>query len=171
MSMRNGREDGASAVEFALIFPLLAMMLFGMITGGLALNQQQQINHAAREGARFGATLPGFPDEPEEDTYRLVARRAVAAAVGPLNVNDAFICVMYRDEDNPALDPVWYAGSDSSLTPLGSTPAGLSCPDLLGSDDARIQVMVFLPARIEAVFVRRDITLSAEAVSIYEVGL
>jgi hypothetical protein len=47
----------------------------------------------------------------------------------------------------------------------------LVCDDLLNGDEdtePRIQVNVILPARIEAIFVRRDVTLTAEAVSVYE---
>jgi Flp pilus assembly protein TadG len=49
------REDGASLVEFALIVPLLAMFLFGIVQFGLAYDKKQSINAAAREGARMAA--------------------------------------------------------------------------------------------------------------------
>lgn len=52
------RDRGASLVEFALILPVFVMLLFGMITGGLALNEKQQMTHATREGARYAATVP-----------------------------------------------------------------------------------------------------------------
>lgn len=58
MSRRKGPERGATLVEFALILPVFLMLLFGMITGGLALNDKQQITHATREGARYAATVP-----------------------------------------------------------------------------------------------------------------
>ena len=54
-------ETGANAVEFALVLPILLMLVFGGITGGLLYNQQQQLTHAAREGARYAATLEGAP--------------------------------------------------------------------------------------------------------------
>ena len=47
------QEGGATLVEFALILPVFAMLLFGMITAGLALNDKQEITHATREGARY----------------------------------------------------------------------------------------------------------------------
>jgi Flp pilus assembly protein TadG len=49
------REDGAAAVEFALIVGVLAMLLFGMLQFGLAFFQLQNLRAAAREGARVGA--------------------------------------------------------------------------------------------------------------------
>ena len=41
--------------EFALVFPILALFLFGIIIWGLGVFYQQQIQNAAREGARFAA--------------------------------------------------------------------------------------------------------------------
>jgi Flp pilus assembly protein TadG len=51
-----GRERGAVAVEFALVLPLLVMLLMGIITGGLAYSNSIGLANAVREGARFGAT-------------------------------------------------------------------------------------------------------------------
>jgi Flp pilus assembly protein TadG len=49
------REDGAAAVEFALIVGLLAMLVFGMMEYGLAFWQVQTLRAATREGARVAA--------------------------------------------------------------------------------------------------------------------
>jgi Flp pilus assembly pilin Flp len=45
-------QEGAAAVEFALLLPLLVMLLFGMIEFGLAFNTRIQATNAAREAAR-----------------------------------------------------------------------------------------------------------------------
>lgn len=57
MSMRGKlrREDGAAAVEFALIVGLLAILVFGLLEYGLAFWQVQNLRAAAREGARVAA--------------------------------------------------------------------------------------------------------------------
>ncbi|MDZ4733699.1 MAG: TadE/TadG family type IV pilus assembly protein [Nitrospirota bacterium] len=54
--MRKGRrsESGASAVEFAILLPVLMMVLFGIIEFGLALYRQAILTNASREGARLG---------------------------------------------------------------------------------------------------------------------
>ncbi len=49
------KEDGASAIEFALILPILVLMLLGIFQFGLAYNNYLAITHAAREGARMAA--------------------------------------------------------------------------------------------------------------------
>ena len=54
---RHDRERGAAAVEFALILPLLIMLVFGIIQFGVLFNRQQGLHAAAREGARI-ASLP-----------------------------------------------------------------------------------------------------------------
>lgn len=48
-------ERGASLVEFALVVPLLAMFLVGIVQFGLAYDAKQSVNSASREGARIGA--------------------------------------------------------------------------------------------------------------------
>ena len=46
-------QDGAAAVEFALLLPLLVLLLFGFIQFGIALNTRIQATNAAREAARL----------------------------------------------------------------------------------------------------------------------
>lgn len=53
--MRARREDGAAAVEFALILPVFLALLLGMIDFGFAFNAKIGITQAAREGARVVA--------------------------------------------------------------------------------------------------------------------
>ena len=56
-AMRNrvSREEGVAAVEFALILPLLALLLFGVFEFGRVWSQYQLYQGAAREGARCAA--------------------------------------------------------------------------------------------------------------------
>ena len=49
-------EDGAAAVEFAMVLPILVMIVLGVITGGLSYSQAIGVQNAVREGSRFGAT-------------------------------------------------------------------------------------------------------------------
>jgi len=54
-SGRRVRDRGTAAVEFALVLPLLLLIVFGMIDLGRALNAQITLTEAAREGARLAA--------------------------------------------------------------------------------------------------------------------
>lgn len=59
-SLRHGAlrdSRGAAVVEFAIIFPVLAMLVFGVIDFGRAFFLRTNLVAAAREGARSGATM------------------------------------------------------------------------------------------------------------------
>jgi Flp pilus assembly protein TadG len=47
------REEGASLVEFALAFPVLAMLLLGVVDFGRALYCYHFVSYAAREATRY----------------------------------------------------------------------------------------------------------------------
>lgn len=51
---REQRERGASLIEFAIILPLLLVVLFGIVEFGFILYDKVMITNAAREGARYG---------------------------------------------------------------------------------------------------------------------
>jgi Flp pilus assembly protein TadG len=49
--------------EFALVLPLLLILLFGIIEFGIAFNRAQAVEAAAREGARLASlSSTTFPD-------------------------------------------------------------------------------------------------------------
>jgi Flp pilus assembly protein TadG len=49
------REDGAAAVEFALVLPILLLLVFGIFSFGQFYSQYEVLQGAAREGAREAA--------------------------------------------------------------------------------------------------------------------
>jgi Flp pilus assembly protein TadG len=57
-ALRRRDERGAAAIEFALIFPIFAMLTFGLISAAFAFVRQINITNAAREASRYGSTLP-----------------------------------------------------------------------------------------------------------------
>jgi Flp pilus assembly protein TadG len=52
-------DSGAEFVEFALAFPLLLLVVLGIMDFGLLFQQYEVITNAAREGARI-AVLPAY---------------------------------------------------------------------------------------------------------------
>ena len=54
MRSKSSSQKGASAVEFALILPLLMLILFGIIEFSLLMYNKAMITNASREGARRG---------------------------------------------------------------------------------------------------------------------
>jgi Flp pilus assembly protein TadG len=63
MRSKSFSQKGASAVEFALILPLLMLITFGIIEFGMFIYNQQVLTNACREGARAGivASSPRVP--------------------------------------------------------------------------------------------------------------
>jgi Flp pilus assembly protein TadG len=57
MAIRRQAQQGAAAVEFALILPILLLVFFGMIELSLALYDKAILTNASREGARAGIVL------------------------------------------------------------------------------------------------------------------
>jgi Flp pilus assembly protein TadG len=52
-------QRGASLVEFAMVAPLLMMLVMGIIDFGWILSQNQDVRHGAREAARLAAVDAG----------------------------------------------------------------------------------------------------------------
>ena len=78
MKCRN--ERGAAAVEFALLAPILVVILFAIIAFGIALTRNIAYVSAAREGARYAA-LHCRP-EATACTSDLIVGRVTQAANG-----------------------------------------------------------------------------------------
>jgi len=67
--MRNIRKDkGSSLIEFAIIAPLIFLLIAGVIQFGFIFNAKIAVNAASFEGARAAA----LSEEPEEDAKRAV---------------------------------------------------------------------------------------------------
>ena len=66
MMSRSRRDDrGAAMVEFAIVLPVLLLILMGIIEFGRAYNAQVSIQAAAREGARELALRHGSTEVEE----------------------------------------------------------------------------------------------------------
>jgi len=97
--LRRRRSRGQALVEFALILPFFAMLLFGIIDLARYVFTANTLNEAAREAARTGSVLyrPECTTSSREDCVKAVVRARVAGVAGPVT-------------------------PDKSATPLPSTP-------------------------------------------------
>jgi Flp pilus assembly protein TadG len=59
-------------VEFALVVPLLFMLLFGIIDYGHMLSTRQGVSQAAAEGARAAAVTPGSDTDKKSAAWAAV---------------------------------------------------------------------------------------------------
>jgi Flp pilus assembly protein TadG len=63
LTIKNSRkESGQTLVEFALVIPVLLLLIFGIIEGAIMYNTQITITNAAREGARKAAVTSDAGD-------------------------------------------------------------------------------------------------------------
>jgi Flp pilus assembly protein TadG len=79
-AMRHG-EKGAAAVEFALIVPILLMLVLGVCEFGRAFNIQVSLSEAAREAARYGAIHYADSDYSDEDAQNAGVAAAPSVAL------------------------------------------------------------------------------------------
>ncbi|MDH3606596.1 MAG: pilus assembly protein [Acidimicrobiia bacterium] len=60
---RSRSDEGVAIVEFAIIAPVLVLLLFGIIEASWAFSQQLEVRHGAREGVRMAAVNEGSLDD------------------------------------------------------------------------------------------------------------
>ena len=150
-------------VEFSLILPLAMMLILGLFTGAVAYNQKLSLTHAAREGARYAATVnlatkfaPGYPADWDENMRQVIVERAN----GELSGTGVDICVALVD-----------GASATAVSPKHTTQAdGTSgCfTDSSGDTGKRVQVFVRRPGKINALVFVTDLTLTSRAQAHYE---
>lgn len=63
-------QKGVALVEFAIVLPLLLLLLFGFIEFGVMLYNKQVITNASREGAR--AAINPLPKKTEAEVFKIV---------------------------------------------------------------------------------------------------
>jgi Flp pilus assembly protein TadG len=52
--LQSKNQEGAGLVEFAILAPLLVILLFGLLEFGFSLYAKEVVTNASREGARYG---------------------------------------------------------------------------------------------------------------------
>jgi Flp pilus assembly protein TadG len=96
-------ERGQTMTEFALVLPLLALLLFAVIQFGIVFNNYLTVTDAARAGARKGAVgLYGGGDP--------AAEADAAARSSADNLDDGQLDVAV------SASPAWEKGADITVT-------------------------------------------------------
>ncbi|MGN6693180.1 MAG: TadE/TadG family type IV pilus assembly protein [Aquihabitans sp.] len=158
---RRDGERGAVLVEFALIFPFLAMLLFGMFTGGLVLNRRMTVTQAAREGARYGATVAAEQCMPASNCGgRTWAQQVRYATVNRSEgaVVEADVCVALVEGPGSAPVPLSLAHTtNATLTPC--------YVDQSADTGKRVQVVITFSDKIQAVVTNIPVNVTARSTS------
>lgn len=74
------RKGGFAIVEAALLFPLLLVLMFGLIEYSWAFLKVQQLSGAARQGARIGITQPAVNGDVSTAIDTLMAKAGLAGS-------------------------------------------------------------------------------------------
>lgn len=152
---RVGGERGTALIEFALLLPLIMAILLGIFTGGFAYFQKISLTDAAREGARYGASMKHDGTSTGIASWKTNVRtRVVELSGGQLSTGD--VCV-------------------ELVTPTGSnTACGVNDPPGAASDPTAlapaslVKVSATKVATIEAIFFTATPTLTAKVVARFE---
>ncbi|MGQ0849216.1 MAG: TadE/TadG family type IV pilus assembly protein [Actinomycetota bacterium] len=151
-------------VEAALTMMLLVMLLVGTVTAAVAYGRSNALQTSAREGSRFGATLPLPGGASPVDSWLSQVRDVTrAAAIGDLGsaVAGQYICVAL-------LGP---AGTPRRLEETsGSTAYGnADCfTDGRPVGESRVQVLVRRNSEIQVVLFTMNVTLSSQSAARFE---
>lgn len=76
-------ERGQALAEFALVMPILFLLIAGIIEFGRAWNIKQAVTDAAREGARYTVVQDAVTDTQAEVQAKIEERLALAAIDAP----------------------------------------------------------------------------------------
>ena len=122
MKVRLKSQSGASAVEFALILPILLLLVFGIIEMGFVLFDKAMITNASREGARAGILFRVSPVTEQEivdvvNTYLGNALITFAESANPT-------VTVKKNDSNP--------GNELTVT-VAYTYTSLILPNLINS--------------------------------------
>jgi Flp pilus assembly protein TadG len=83
--MRRLNERGAVAAEFAILLPLLLIILFGIMEFGMIMYGREIVTNAAREGARAGI-VQGPPKRTGGEIIAIANNYLTGTAVNPADV-------------------------------------------------------------------------------------
>lgn len=155
---RSRGDDGAAAVEFALLLVPFIVMCFGMISSAIMLNDKLSLTQGVREGARYGATLP----------YSVAGRNAFLVEIrtaargesyGQIGAAAATYCVGIRE---------FTGGAHWHLPNTGSAALNGPCPGAPSLPTGSIVVIGNKASSINLIVDEFSLTLGSTSVARYE---
>ena len=167
--VRPREERGAALVEFALILPVVVMLALGIVSGGAAYQAKLSLSNGAREGARYGATLPLENYASLNDWLDNVSAVAVGAIDDglPASTPGRIVCVAY-------VYPLGTATNDRTTRrtmTTSTTPTYSNTPcftDGRPTSERRVQIKVTRNASLNTGFFEIGVTLSGKGVARFE---
>ena len=160
---RTDNERGSVLVELALVVPLFLALVLGLVSTGIVYNHKLDLVHAAREGARYGATVPVQQCTPTTKCSGKTWAQLVQSVV-----------VQRSDGDVTASQVCVARVSGATGAPVDSTfptnSDGSNCYNDGNTDTAaRVQVRIRRSGdSINAAFIKIPVTLTSNANAKFE---
>lgn len=153
-------QAGAAAVEFALVLPILIMLMFGLVTAGLAYSDHLAITNAVREAARLGAAIDYDPASPSTWANSVQERVQQVYFNAGSTVATSQICVRLVGSGGAQIAAPTTQGSSCGTEP--------SPPSNMTTGSCVVKVWVRKPAKISlVVFPAMSFSIGARSVSYY----
>ncbi len=95
---QEGRGRGQSAVEFALAFPVVVLLILGLVDLGRLMWAYQSLAHAVREGARYAIVHGSASPQPADQA---AIRDVVVQAAATLNPDQITVLVSWDPDNSP----------------------------------------------------------------------
>ena len=129
MTWRDEPNDrGASAVEFALVVPLLLLIVFGIINFGILFSQQITINNGVREGARRAVVADPAAPRTCDQIIASVRNKLSGLALDPADVQ-------IKVSQDGWTDPSSSCGNSFVASTFGSNAGHVPCTNSYNATD------------------------------------
>ena len=129
-------EKGAAVVEFAVLFLLLMVFLFGIIDFGILWVESHYITNAAREGARVASKFSDLSDTTAQDKIEEAVKKYLEGIYGTLQTSEVHLSYNAGFPANP--DFVEIVVRDGTLNAFNDPADAVSSPP----NAVEVQVMV-----------------------------
>lgn len=157
-------ERGTSLVEFSLLVPVFFMLVLGMFSGGQAYNQKLSMTHAAREGARYGATVSQYQAFSGGATWASTVQNVVVQrSTGTLATSD--VCVSLVQGSTPTV----FSETGYPATNYTTKPDGTACYNDGSADPGlRVEVSITHAGKLEFLLWSQPVNLAAQGTAKFE---
>jgi hypothetical protein len=137
--LREARGD--ALVEFALVAPLLFLVLYGMIDFGKAFNYWHDENHLAAQGARLAAVNNVAPGNcPDGTTPSSLQAYIKCNADTSELLNNATVCISFPNGSQKAANPVTVSVTTSyTWLPIVGSAFGATTTSIGGTATMRLE--------------------------------
>jgi Flp pilus assembly protein TadG len=145
---RRRQQEGAAAVEFALVLPILLLIVFGIIAYGFIFAAQLSMNSAARDASRAGVVQPLPPSS--SLTCQAIAQQAKSASP-TVGLSASKISVTVTGPGGTCTVPTTGPATGSNAAPCTGSGQGAQVVVLVTYDNVKVPVpIVPIPGKLTA---------------------